>query len=190
MATACNDDGAHRRVARDLGRARPDNELTIPPDPLAGLPGLTLYPLADPLDTNQPVRTAFLPAIRAHLHGVGTRTVEVAHEQFIGTMDFASRHCARRVPRRQPTYPPRLDSRESGAISAGKRDTDAQSIFTGSTRSATSAARDDPGSVMTRVLAPLAWACIGSSKASRFRNVKKEARVMRGGYRFELSYVT
>jgi hypothetical protein len=57
MATACNDDGAHRRVARDLGRARPDNELTIPPDPLAGLPGLTLYPL----DTNRPVRTAFLP---------------------------------------------------------------------------------------------------------------------------------
>jgi len=61
MATACHDDGAHRGVARDLGRARPDNELTIPPDPRARLPGLTLYPLADPLDTNQPVRTAFLP---------------------------------------------------------------------------------------------------------------------------------
>ena len=93
MATACNDDGAHRGVARDLGRARPDNELTTPPDPLPGLPALTLYPLADPLDTNQPVRTAFLPAISAHLHGVSTRTLEVTHEQFIGTTDFASRHC-------------------------------------------------------------------------------------------------
>lgn len=70
------------------------------------------------------------------------------------------------------------------------RDKDAQSILTGRTRSATSAACDNQGPVMTRVLAPLAWACIVSSKASCLRNVKKEARVMRGGYRFELSYVT
>ena len=81
-------------------------ELTIPPSPPAGLPGLTLYPPADPPDTNQPVCTAFLPRLCATADGallvnVARSPVFPRYDSTAGTTNFA--HCTERVSGRSPS---------------------------------------------------------------------------------------